>query len=409
MKVLDIDGLNYYDGKIKQTYASLASPALTGTPTAPTPTAGDNSTKLATTAFVKNAVDTKTADYLPLTGGTMTGDIALTPNTVVNGVSDDTGIMIVSKSGTKGTLPSKNTFYTLALARDASNINSNHGECRYGMLETGTGSDGRVWTEIVAYKNEANSDARGSIGVGVNSDGTKYTSAPTPTTSDNSTNIATTAYVKSNLGSYLPLSGGTMTGEIKRSGVLASSTVDTGLIQINGGTNGSNGAYIILYGKSHSSYAGRITLRTGDGTNSPAIILYPNGTATWNGNDILTDATVGSSLSKDLSSSVSLSASTAKTIISMSLPAGKWIVKGFVRYTGVTANKIYGVQITSSGNAFSYASSAGKTVHSSNTGNLSVQTTHVWNQSSTANIYLCGYGTAACTAENAVIQAIRIV
>jgi hypothetical protein len=33
-------------------YAPLASPAFTGTPTAPTPTAGDNSTKLATTAFL---------------------------------------------------------------------------------------------------------------------------------------------------------------------------------------------------------------------------------------------------------------------------------------------------------------------------------------------------------------------
>ena len=41
--------------------ASLASPALTGTPTAPTPTAGDNSTKLATTAFVKTAVDNATS------------------------------------------------------------------------------------------------------------------------------------------------------------------------------------------------------------------------------------------------------------------------------------------------------------------------------------------------------------
>lgn len=36
--------------------ARLASPAFTGAPTAPTPTAGDNSTKLATTAFVTAAV-----------------------------------------------------------------------------------------------------------------------------------------------------------------------------------------------------------------------------------------------------------------------------------------------------------------------------------------------------------------
>ncbi|MGG3448619.1 hypothetical protein ABER98_01660 [Domibacillus aminovorans] len=39
-----------------QGYAPLASPALTGSPTAPTATAGDNSTKLATTAFVQTAV-----------------------------------------------------------------------------------------------------------------------------------------------------------------------------------------------------------------------------------------------------------------------------------------------------------------------------------------------------------------
>ncbi|MDP4153533.1 MAG: hypothetical protein Q8865_08885 [Bacillota bacterium] len=41
---------------LQSTKAPLYSPALTGTPTAPTPTAEDNSTKLATTAFVKNAV-----------------------------------------------------------------------------------------------------------------------------------------------------------------------------------------------------------------------------------------------------------------------------------------------------------------------------------------------------------------
>ena len=36
--------------------APLASPALTGNPTAPTPTAGDNDTSIATTAFVTNAL-----------------------------------------------------------------------------------------------------------------------------------------------------------------------------------------------------------------------------------------------------------------------------------------------------------------------------------------------------------------
>ena len=55
--------------------APLASPAFTGTPTAPTPAAGDDSTKVATTAFVQSAVAgvTPNLDYVmrvdPETGG----------------------------------------------------------------------------------------------------------------------------------------------------------------------------------------------------------------------------------------------------------------------------------------------------------------------------------------------------
>ena len=38
-------------------YAPLASPSLTGTPTAPTAAGGTNTTQIATTAFVKAAID----------------------------------------------------------------------------------------------------------------------------------------------------------------------------------------------------------------------------------------------------------------------------------------------------------------------------------------------------------------
>lgn len=47
-------------------YAPLASPALTGTPTAPTQVAGNNSTRLATTAFV-------VASFAPLASPALTG------------------------------------------------------------------------------------------------------------------------------------------------------------------------------------------------------------------------------------------------------------------------------------------------------------------------------------------------
>lgn len=47
--------------------APLASPALTGNPTAPTATAGDNDTTIATTAFVTTAATTATAGAAPAT------------------------------------------------------------------------------------------------------------------------------------------------------------------------------------------------------------------------------------------------------------------------------------------------------------------------------------------------------
>ena len=48
------------DGTLDSTsYASLASPALTGTPTAPTATSGTNTTQVATTAFVQGEINTQ--------------------------------------------------------------------------------------------------------------------------------------------------------------------------------------------------------------------------------------------------------------------------------------------------------------------------------------------------------------
>lgn len=51
---------------VAASFAPLNSPALSGTPTAPTPTAGDNSTKIATTAFVATS-------FAPLVSPALTG------------------------------------------------------------------------------------------------------------------------------------------------------------------------------------------------------------------------------------------------------------------------------------------------------------------------------------------------
>lgn len=72
--------LNYVDGVTSaiqgqlDAKAPLASPALTGTPTAPTATAGTDTTQIATTAFVKAAVDAG-AYTLPAATSTTLGGV----------------------------------------------------------------------------------------------------------------------------------------------------------------------------------------------------------------------------------------------------------------------------------------------------------------------------------------------
>lgn len=55
--------------------APKASPALTGTPTAPTAAASSNTTQIATTAFVQAAIDAALASYLPKNNPTFTGTL----------------------------------------------------------------------------------------------------------------------------------------------------------------------------------------------------------------------------------------------------------------------------------------------------------------------------------------------
>lgn len=94
--------------------APLASPALTGNPTAPTPAMGDNSTKLATTAFIALTL-AGLKSIQPLTdGATITPDFAAAENFSVtlggnrtlanpsNITAGQSGVIAVSQDATGG-------------------------------------------------------------------------------------------------------------------------------------------------------------------------------------------------------------------------------------------------------------------------------------------------------------------
>jgi len=89
--IADIRAGKDADGNvITTTYAPLASPALTGTPTAPTAAAGTNTTQIATTAFVGSAVAAAVSEINAALGEEGT-DFAALFNSTVDGTNDNSG------------------------------------------------------------------------------------------------------------------------------------------------------------------------------------------------------------------------------------------------------------------------------------------------------------------------------
>jgi hypothetical protein len=86
----------------------------------------------------------------------------------------------------------------------------------------------------------------------------------------------------------LALSGGTVTGNIaanKQFFEITNTTLN-GRNSIFGGTNSNNGAFLFVYGKDHSSLAGQFVLHANDGATTSELIGRPDGTLTWGGNNI---------------------------------------------------------------------------------------------------------------------------
>lgn len=246
--------------------------------------------------------------------------------------------------------------------------------------------------------------------------------APTPNADDDSTKIATTAYVQAELedyatltdmAGYLPLTGGTMTGILyfdtgTEARIQNNASGNDTTLSLYGGQGYTNGAYLILNGKNNSSNGGDFSLTAKDDANTKILRGKPDGSLIWNGKNVLTDATVGTVVSNNISSSVSLTAGTAKTITSVSLSAGVWVLSGHVNYGAATQSKIYAITIGTSNNSLIYGADGTIDVQASTAGNIALTTSRILSLSATTTVYLCGYATASATASAGHLTAVRI-
>lgn len=163
--------------------APLASPALTGTPTAPTAAAGTNTTQLATTAFVASAVTAAGATNLSATPAAST-------------------VTVNSSTGTAATLPAATA--SLAGVQTAADKTKLDGIAAGAQVNTVTSVAGRTGAVTLA---------KGDVGLG-NVDNTADTAKPVSTAQ------------QAALDSKAALTGASFTGKVSAPIVTAADYLD---------------------------------------------------------------------------------------------------------------------------------------------------------------------------------------
>lgn len=197
--------------------ATLASPTFTGTPAAPTPAAGTNTTQIATMAAVQAAI-----------GGPLTKSVAGTGTTALTAAEAGNGILILT-----GILTGNRTITVPATPARPWIIDNRTTGAFSLTVKTAAG------TGLLVAQGKRR--ALASDGVNVIRADDDYTdaallgtpTAPTPTAGDNSTKVATTAFV----GNAVAAAGSQFTtGDVKPTFKTAA---DSGWVLLNDGTIGS--------------------------------------------------------------------------------------------------------------------------------------------------------------------------
>lgn len=202
--------------------ADLASPILTGNPTAPTASPGDNDTSIATTAFVTAAVGV--VNIPPATVAPLMDGVAAVGTTTKYAREDhrhpsDTAKLDASSYTAADVLTKIKTVDGVGSGLDADLLDANNGAFYLDRANhTGTQAESTVTnlvTDLAAKAPLASPVFTGDP------------QAPTPLTADNDTSIATTAFVKAQ--SYVTAATAPVTSVATKTGAVTLVKGDVGL------------------------------------------------------------------------------------------------------------------------------------------------------------------------------------
>ena len=192
--------------------ANIASPTFTGTPTAPTQTSGDNSTKLATTAFVATAVSAAKASpagvpYAGATGPVDLGAYNLTVNGIVVGIGggDNTNTSIGNASMRANTGARNTAFGNAAL--QSNSVGTDNTAVGYFALQKNTATTNPTYigsynTAVGSYSLQSHTTGTRNTGIGAFSLQTTSTGYDNSAFGYSTLKTNTTGYRNTANGSY---------------------------------------------------------------------------------------------------------------------------------------------------------------------------------------------------------------
>lgn len=213
---------------LESSRAPLASPAFTGTPTAPTPSNGDNDTQLATTAFVHNTI-----------GGVLNKSVAGGANVTLTAAEAGNGILIfngiltanitifVPDTPTRTWVVSNNCSggysITMKISSSATGVAINQG--KHATVFSNSNGMWLALTDLVALGAAPVSHSHAEYAPLASPALTGAPTAPTAAQGTNTTQVATTAFVKNEISAQVPAASETVSGLVE---LATSAEVDTG-------------------------------------------------------------------------------------------------------------------------------------------------------------------------------------